>query len=86
MPALHPSMAGAAGSNHAVDWTIEDQQMAYVEPAKALAWMAADLLGDEACEARQLLDNFEPRMSKDEYLTYQRGLSRVDRWSETTSS
>jgi hypothetical protein len=24
-------------------------------------------------------------MTKDEYLTYQRGLSRVDRWSETTS-
>ena len=24
MPALHPSMAGAVGSNHAVDWMIDD--------------------------------------------------------------
>ena len=81
MPALHPSMAGAVGSNHAVDWLIEDPQMAYLEPAKALAWMAADLLGNGAQEARRVLDNFQPRMSKSEYLEYQRGLNQVERYS-----
>ena len=81
MPALHPSMAGAVGSNHAVDWAIADPQMAYLEPAKALAWMAADLLGNGAQEARRVLDNFQPRMSKSEYLEYQRGLNKVERWS-----
>ena len=81
MPALHPSMAGAVGSNHAVDWAIADPQMAYLEPAKALAWMAADLLGNGAQEARRVLDNFQPRMSKAEYLAYQRGLNQVERWS-----
>ena len=81
MPALHPSMAGAVGSNHAVDWAIADPQMAYLEPAKALAWMAADLLGNGAQEARRVLDNFQPRMTKAEYLAYQRSLSQVDRWS-----
>ena len=81
MPALHPSMAGAVGSNHAVDWAIADPQMAYLEPAKALAWMAADLLGNGAQEARRVLDNFQPRMSKAEYLEYQRGLNQVERWS-----
>ena len=81
MPALHPSMAGAVGSNHAVDWAIADPQMAYLEPAKALAWMAADLLGNGAQEARRVLGNFQPRMSKDEYLTYQRGLNQVERYS-----
>ena len=74
-------MAGAVGSNHAVDWLIDDPQMAYLEPAKALAWMAADLLGNGAQEARRVLDNFPARMSRDEYLTYQRSLSQVDRWS-----
>jgi len=64
-----------------VDWLIDDPQMAYLEPAKALAWMAADLLGNGAQEARRVLDNFQPRLSKDEYLAYQRGLSKVDRWS-----
>jgi len=86
MPALHPSMAGAVGSNHAVDWLIDDPQMAYLEPAKALAWMAADLLGNGAQEARRVLDNFQPRMSKDEYLAYQRGLSQVERWSGAESA
>ena len=81
MPALHPSMAGAVGSNHAVDWAIADPQMAYLEPAKALAWMAADLLGNGAQEARRVLDNFQPRMSKSEYLEYQRGLNQVERYS-----
>ena len=81
MPALHPSMAGAVGSNHAVDWAIADPQMAYLEPAKALAWMAADLLGNGAQEARRVLDNFQPRMSKAEYLAYQRGLNHVERYS-----
>ncbi len=85
MPALHPSMAGAVGSNHAVDWAIEDPQMAYLEPAKALAWMAADLLGNGAQEARRVLDNFHPRMSRAEYLTYQRSLSNVERWSGADS-
>ena len=85
MPALHPSMAGARGSNHAVDWLIDDPQMAYLEPAKALAWMAADLLGNGAQEAQRVLDSFQPRMSKDDYLTYQRGLSQVDRWSGAES-
>lgn len=86
MPALHPSMAGAVGSNHAVDWMIDDPQMAYLEPAKALAWMAADLLGNGAQEAKRVLDNFQPRMSKDEYLEYQRGLGQVERWSGAESA
>ena len=81
MPALHPSMAGAVGSNHAVDWAIADPQMAYLEPAKALAWMAADLLGAGAQEARRVLDNFQPRMSKAEYLAYQRGLNQIEQYS-----
>ena len=81
MPALHPSMAGAVGSNHAVDWAIADPQMAYLEPAKALAWMAADLLGNGAQEARRVLDNFQPRMSKSEYLEYQRGLNQIEQYS-----
>ena len=60
--------------------------MAYLEPAKALAWMAADLLGNGAQEARRVLDNFHPRMSRAEYLTYQRSLSKVDRWSGAESN
>ncbi|MCY4114578.1 MAG: amidohydrolase [Chloroflexi bacterium] len=81
MPALHPSMAGATGTNHATDWDIVDSHMAYVEPAKALAWMAVDLLGDGARTARRIVDDFEPLMTRDEYLAYQRGVMREEHWA-----
>ena len=81
MPALHPSMAGATGTNHATNWDIVDSQMAYVEPAKALAWMAVDLLGDDACIARRIVDDFEPLMTRQAYLAYQRGVMREERWA-----
>ena len=81
MPALHPSMAGATGTNHATDWDIVDSQMAYVEPAKALAWMAVDLMGGDAGAARRIVDDFEPLMTRDEYLAYQRGVMREARWA-----
>ena len=81
MPALHPSMAGATGTNHATDWDIVDSHMAYVEPAKALAWMAVDLLGDDAGAARRIVNEFEPLMTRDEYLAYQRGVMREERWA-----
>ena len=71
----------AVGHNHATDWAIDDPQMAYVEPAKALAWMAADLLADGASEAQRILGEFTPHMSRDEYLAYQRGVLREERWS-----
>ena len=36
MPALHPSMAGATGTNHATDWDIVDPQMAYIEAGQSV--------------------------------------------------
>ena len=81
MPALHPSMAGATGTNHATNWDIVDPQMAYIEPAKALAWMAVDLLADGASAARRIVDEFEPSMTRQEYLAYQRGVMREERWA-----
>ncbi|MBM4435656.1 MAG: amidohydrolase [Actinobacteria bacterium] len=84
MPALHPSMAGASGDGHAVDWQIADPQMGYVEPAKALAWMAVDLLAGGAAEATRILDGYRPRMTKAEYLSFQRGILREERWSAAT--
>jgi amidohydrolase len=81
MPALHPSMAGAIGSNHAIDWAIDDLQMAFLEPAKALAWMAVDLLTNNAQAGTRLLNEFEPLMTKNQYLAYQRGISKTDLWS-----
>jgi hypothetical protein len=67
--------------NHHGEIDIVDSQMAYVEPAKALAWMAVDLLGNDASNARRIVDDFEPLMTRDQYLAYQRGVMREERWA-----
>jgi hypothetical protein len=74
MPVLHPYMGGATGSGHGADYAIVDPQLAYVTPAKALASMAIDLLADGAGGARAILAQSRPRMTRDEYLAFQRGL------------
>ena len=55
MPVLHPYMGGARGTGHAADFEIADRDLAYVTPAKALAAMVVDMLGDGAAGAREVL-------------------------------
>jgi metal-dependent amidase/aminoacylase/carboxypeptidase family protein len=78
MPTLHPYMGGATGGGHGADYAIADPKLAYVEPAKQLALMAVDLLWDDADAAREILKAWKPRMTKEEYLTFQRGTARTE--------
>jgi amidohydrolase len=78
MPTLHPYMGGATGSGHGADYTIADPKLAYLEPAKQLALMAVDLLWDDAAGARDTLEGFTPRLTKDAYLAFQRSVSRTE--------
>jgi len=78
MPTLHPYMGGAVGGGHGADYAIADPKLAYVEPAKQLALMAVDLLWDDASAARDILKAWKPRMTKEEYLTFQRGTARTE--------
>jgi hypothetical protein len=80
MPVIHPYVVAAEGHAHAADWRIADPQHAYVTPAKLLAMTAIDLLSGEAAPAREILDRFEPAMTKDAYLEFQRGLFKTERW------
>ncbi|MGH7321094.1 MAG: amidohydrolase, partial [Candidatus Rokuibacteriota bacterium] len=76
MPVLHPYMGGARGTGHGADFEIVDRELAYVGPAKMLASMVVDLLGDGAAGAHAVLAGSTPRMTREEYLTFQRGLAR----------
>ncbi len=78
MPALHPYMGGASGSGHGADYAIADPKLAYLETAKQLALMAVDMLWSDAAAAREILKGFKPRMTKQEYLAFQRGVARTD--------
>jgi amidohydrolase len=78
MPALHPYMGGAQGSGHGADFEIADPKLAYLEPAKQLALMAVDLLWGDAEGARDILKGWKPRLTKDQYLAFQRGVAKTE--------
>ncbi|MBI1733652.1 MAG: amidohydrolase [Candidatus Rokubacteria bacterium] len=78
MPVLHPYIGGARGSGHGADYQIVDKPLAYVGPAKALAAMAIDLLWDGAAGARAVLKQSRPPMTREHYLTFQRGMARTE--------
>jgi amidohydrolase len=81
LPSVHPYAGGAVGTGHGADYRIEDYTRAVLNPAKALAMTVIDLLADDAREARRVVAEFRPRMSKDEYLAYLRRLSTTSLWN-----
>ena len=81
MPVIHPYLVAAEGKAHGADWRINQPQHGYLTPAKLLAMTAIDLLHGDAAPAREILANFQPAMSKEAYLTFQRGLFRKVRYA-----
>jgi amidohydrolase len=78
MPTVEPSVAGFSGTVHGSDWQITDQYLAYILPAKLMAMTVIDLLANGAASARQIIDDFKPAMSKEEYLTFMRRNNRKE--------
>ncbi len=70
MPVLHGITSGIEGGLHSKDYRIVDEEDAYITPMKIMACTLIDLLADGAALAREVRENFEPVMSKEEYLRY----------------
>ena len=80
MPAVHPYVGGFNGAGHGSDWEITDKYLAYILPAKLMAMTVIDLLGNGAVMAKEIIARDKPPMTKEEYLTFMRGLSRHERF------
>ena len=74
MPALISFHPGWSGRAHTSGYLIEDEEIAYILPAKAMAMTVVDLLWGEAETARSLLQEHVPLMTKDQYLSLLRSL------------
>ncbi len=85
MPVIHPYVVAAEGHAHAADWRINEPQHGYVTPAKLLAMTVIDLLYGDAGPALEILDKFEPVMTKEAYLALQRGLFKNERYAAPTA-
>lgn len=70
MPGIHPMIGGVTGAAHTREFAMVDSNLAYVIPAKAFAMTVIDLLFDEARVAKDIIENFKPSMSMDEYLKF----------------
>ena len=80
MPVLHPYVGGSRGTAHGADYEIVDRPLAYVTTAKALAAMVVDLMADGAAGAREIVARARPPMTREQYLAFQRSVSRREVW------
>ena len=70
IPTLHPMFGGVKGALHTREYRIADEEYAYLAPAKAMALTIVDLLFDNAAKAKEILKDFKPAMTKEEYLAF----------------
>ncbi len=73
MPGIHPYVGGAVGrSNHAEDMIVDDYNLAVLDAGKAMAMTVVDLLAGDASEAKKVIAEHRPALTKEAYLTLQR--------------
>lgn len=76
MPVSHPWIGSIRGVLHGKDYTVFDEDMAYIRPAQMMACTIIDLLYDDAEKADELMKDYKPLMSKEEYLTFLSGFEK----------
>lgn len=78
MPTIHPMIGGVVGNLHTSDFETIDVDKAYIMPAKAMALTVVDLLYGNAENANNILDDFTPVMTKEEYLEFLQSVDNVE--------
>lgn len=68
MPAIHPYVGGTVGLLHTKGFACVDFNACVLDTAKAFAGVIIDLLCNEAEEAKEIIKNNPPVLTKEEYL------------------
>jgi hypothetical protein len=61
-------VTGTKGHLHTAEFCVTDYEAAVVLPAKLMAMCVIDLLADGGGEARRVRKEFQPRLTKQQYL------------------
>jgi len=80
MPGIHPFVGSFSGDLHSKDFEPTDEEMAFITSSKILAATVIDLLANDAQTAREVINNFKPRLGKQEYLNILDSLSYQQLW------
>lgn len=67
IPTIQPTVGGFVGALHSADFKATDKYLAYVVPAKIMAFTVIDLLCDDAALAKKIKSEFKPLLTKEEY-------------------
>ncbi len=67
IPTIQPTVGGYVGALHTKEFGASDKYLAYVVPAKIMAFTVIDLLADDAALAKQIKAEFKPLLTKEEY-------------------
>ena len=70
LPVLVFNTGGVAGHPHSSDFTVTDEDAAYLLTAKIMALSAYQLLKDGAAEAEKVKEAFDPRFTREAYIEY----------------
>jgi amidohydrolase len=70
IPIIQPAIGGFSGSHHQPDFSVSDENTAYILPAKLMAMTAIDLLWDNAREAKKIMDDYVPKFNRNTYLEF----------------
>ncbi len=78
MPVIQPSMNGSSGTFHGNDYAIANKEISYLWNGILMAETALDLLWGEGETGADVVANYQPIMTKDEYLAFMRGISNSE--------
>ncbi|OWZ85063.1 amidohydrolase [Natranaerobius trueperi] len=76
MPSLHPLVGGVSGDLHTREFQVVDKELSYITSAKLLVSTLIDLLSNQAEKGNQILKDFQPKLTKKEYLSLQEEISK----------
>ena len=78
LPTVHPYVHSASGDGHGIDYIVKDYNSAVITAAKAMALTVVDLLHGNAEKGKEIIDKFEPLLSKDSYLKLLRSMYKQE--------
>ncbi|MGE5605315.1 MAG: amidohydrolase [Bacteroidota bacterium] len=70
LPVFSFTTGGTTGESHAANFRIVDPEMAYIVPAKIMALTVYDMLKNSAANAKRLKTNYQPRLTREQYVQY----------------
>ena len=69
MPCIHPHVGCVHGALHSAEFELFQKQAAYIKTTKVMAMTVIDLLYDDAQGLEDILKDYKPRMTKEQYLS-----------------